>query len=138
MPQPACMQRLRACFLQAKQRARAEPHLPSAPVEHVAIHPRCPALGDLEIKPAAVGIHARCLRPLHLERCQSSRRPCHVLSTSVPMNMSRTIGKDGERVKRKIFQKWLTDLGFFDCRRMRAKGDEEASRRKPPPPPRRG
>src|SRR5262249_41669708 len=113
MPQPACVERLRAGLCEAVERERAEPHLPRASVEHVAIHPRCPALGDLEIKPAAVGIHAGQLRPRHLERCQSSRRPCHVPSTSVPMNMLRTIAKDGEPVKRKMLQKCPTDWSFL-------------------------
>src|SRR5262245_48850068 len=103
MPQPACIKRLRACFLQAKQRERAEPHLPRASVEHVAIDPRCSALGDLEIKPVAVGIHAGPLCPRYLERRQSSRGRCHVVSvsTTVPMNALRTMAKHCERVKMK-------------------------------------
>jgi hypothetical protein len=78
MSEPAGLQRLRACFLQAVERERSEAHLAGAAIEHVAIYPGRAALGDLQIEPAAIGVHAgfsHCSR--HLEGRQPSRRARH-------------------------------------------------------------
>jgi hypothetical protein len=83
----------------------SEPHLARAFIEHVAVNPRRPALGNLQIEPAAVGVHAGCLRSRHFQRGEPSRRSCHLPSlqkpTRRPTIVLRIMPKDGERVQRK-------------------------------------
>src|SRR5262249_26882151 len=62
---------------------RPEPHLTRPCIEHVAVNPGSPALSDLQIEPATLGIHAGCLRPRHFKCRQPSNPTSHASAPSV-------------------------------------------------------
>src|SRR5262249_6365494 len=69
MTKPTGVLRQGARLRQTVERERPETHLARLLVEHVAVNPRSPALGDLQIEPTTVGIHAGVLRrPRDLQR----------------------------------------------------------------------
>ena len=97
------VQRLRAGFREAIEREWSQAHLPRASGDHVAVNPGSAVVAHLQIKPAAIGIHAGLLRPFDLKCRKSTRCPCHALAvqapTIVPTIALRIMTKDGERVK---------------------------------------
>src|SRR5262249_4423298 len=103
MAQPASIQGLSAGLLQLIERGRSEAHPPRPTVQHVPKHPTLRAVvGDAQIKPATVAVHARLLRFLDLERRQLVHHTRHwgPLLSAIPSTVVvRIMTKDGEPVQ---------------------------------------
>src|SRR5262249_1885627 len=113
MTKPTGVLRQRARLRQTVELERTEAHLVRTSVEHVAVNPRSPALGDLQVQTAAIGIHAGALRPRHLERRQPSRGPRHPFASCNHTHNHIADHSEGRRTvknKRCTGSAWLTGL----------------------------